>query len=117
MVPLSSTARHGMNFKVAGFGVASVWMNIACSGVAGSRPARERSLSDGDAGCTVKGRRPDPQSHQGPTTVGPYDSASISSSLKSPGTMLIGIGNEPTVLAMMVMSGPGRAGPGLAARA
>src|SRR5437763_9963467 len=44
-----------------------------------------------------------------------YDSASISSSLKSPGTMGIGIGNEPTVLAMMVMSGPGPSGPGLAA--
>src|SRR5205085_12284222 len=100
MVPLSSTARPGMNFKVAGLGVASVWMNIGFSGVAGSRPARERSLSDGDAGCTVKGRSPGvPQSHQAPTTVGHYDSASISSSLKSPGTIVIGIGNEPTVLA------------------
>jgi hypothetical protein len=30
-VPPSSTVRPGRNFKVAGFGVASVWMNIASS--------------------------------------------------------------------------------------
>jgi len=30
-VPPLSTERPGMNFKVAGFGVASVWMNIASS--------------------------------------------------------------------------------------
>jgi hypothetical protein len=29
-VPLSSTVRPGMNFRVAGLGVASVWMNICC---------------------------------------------------------------------------------------
>jgi hypothetical protein len=40
-VPLSSTSRPGMNFSVAGLGVASVWMNIGLSCVAGSRPARE----------------------------------------------------------------------------
>src|SRR3954469_2267102 len=57
IVPLSSTVRPGMNFKVAGLGVASVWMNMAFSGVAGSRPAREGSLADGDAGCTVKGEQ------------------------------------------------------------
>ena len=28
-VPFSSTARPGRNFRVAGFGVASVWMNMA----------------------------------------------------------------------------------------
>jgi hypothetical protein len=28
-VPVSSTVRPGRNFKVAGLGVASVWMNIA----------------------------------------------------------------------------------------
>ena len=27
-VPWSSTGRPGMNFRVAGFGVASVWMNM-----------------------------------------------------------------------------------------
>jgi hypothetical protein len=31
-VPVSSTARPGKNFKVAGFGVASVWMNMGSSG-------------------------------------------------------------------------------------
>jgi TRAP-type C4-dicarboxylate transport system permease large subunit len=30
-----------MNFRVAGLGVASVWMNMVFSGVAGSRPARD----------------------------------------------------------------------------
>src|SRR6266508_653269 len=30
-VPLASTARPGRNFSVAGFGVGSVWMNMACS--------------------------------------------------------------------------------------
>src|ERR1700744_4562297 len=45
MVPLSRTVRPGMNFRVAGLGVASVWINMAFSGVAGSRPARELVLS------------------------------------------------------------------------
>jgi hypothetical protein len=31
-------------------------MNMVFSGVAGSRPARERSLADGDGRCTIKGR-------------------------------------------------------------
>jgi hypothetical protein len=35
MVPPSSTLRPGMNFNVAGFGVASVWMNMVFSGLAG----------------------------------------------------------------------------------
>jgi hypothetical protein len=30
-VPVSSTVRSGRNFMVAGFGVASVWMNILFS--------------------------------------------------------------------------------------
>ena len=42
-VPVSSTVRPGMNFRVAGLGVASVWMNMVFSGVAGSRPARGSS--------------------------------------------------------------------------
>jgi len=40
------------------------------------------------------------------TTI-PYDNASISASLSSPGTMVTGIGNEPTALAIKVTSGPG----------
>src|SRR5690349_5182495 len=40
MVPPSRTTRPGMNLSVAGLGVASVWMNMIFSGVAGSRPAR-----------------------------------------------------------------------------
>jgi TRAP-type C4-dicarboxylate transport system permease large subunit len=47
--------RPGMNFRVAGLGVASVWMNMAFSGVAGSRPARELCLADGYGKGTVKG--------------------------------------------------------------
>jgi hypothetical protein len=31
MAPPSSTRRPGMNFKVAGLGVASVWINIVFS--------------------------------------------------------------------------------------
>src|ERR1043166_1403895 len=66
MVPLSSTVRPGMNFSVAGFGVASVWINMTCSGVAGSRPAREGSSSrwrwqkhgQGPGNCSLLGRRP-----------------------------------------------------------
>jgi hypothetical protein len=54
MVPLSSTTRPGMNFRVAGLGVASVWMNMAFSGVAGSRPARKFPLADGDGKRTIK---------------------------------------------------------------
>jgi hypothetical protein len=34
-VPSSSTALPGMNFKVAGFGVGSVWMNMRASAVRG----------------------------------------------------------------------------------
>ena len=30
-VPAASTSRPGRNFRVAGFGVASVWMNMGCS--------------------------------------------------------------------------------------
>src|SRR5690242_10344075 len=40
MVPPSSTRRPGMNFSVAGLGVASVWMNMAFSGVSSSRLER-----------------------------------------------------------------------------
>src|SRR3981189_2161206 len=39
----------------------------------------------------------------------------MSESLKSPGTMTTGIGNEPVTCAIMVISGPGPSGPGLAA--
>src|SRR5713226_7708119 len=68
-------------------------------------------LADGDGKRTVKGRRPGfPQAGSGD-----YDNPSISSSLKSPDTMVTGIGNEPTVLAMVEMIGPGPSGPGLAA--
>jgi hypothetical protein len=31
MVPVDNTIRPGRNFKVDGFGVASVWMNIGLS--------------------------------------------------------------------------------------
>src|SRR5262249_57221315 len=58
IVPESSTMRPGMNLSVAGLGVASVWMNMVFSGVAGSRPARDVSLADGVARRTIKGRRP-----------------------------------------------------------
>src|SRR5215468_10214187 len=65
IVPLSSTMRPGMNFRVAGLGVASVWMNMVFSGVAGSRPAREVSLADGVARRTIKGcRAAVPAAHQ-----------------------------------------------------
>jgi hypothetical protein len=30
-VPLASTGRPGRNLRVAGLGVGSVWMNMACS--------------------------------------------------------------------------------------
>jgi hypothetical protein len=43
-----------MNFSVAGLGVASVWINMAFSGVAGSRPARGLPLADGDGKRTIK---------------------------------------------------------------
>src|SRR5450432_3085164 len=81
MVPPSSTTRPGMNFRVAGLGVASVWMNMVFSGVAGSRPAHWVPLADGDGGCTIKGRRapmtvvpakagtPTPCPHYWPTVV------------------------------------------------
>src|ERR1700733_4337960 len=96
------------------------------SGVAGSRPARKALLADGDGKRTIKGNRPAvPKPHQGLRdqglrtgglkTLRPQDNASISTSLKSPGTMTTGIGNEPTALAIRVMSGPGPSGPGLAA--
>src|SRR5450756_2783539 len=116
MVPLSSTARPGMNFRVAGLGVASVCMNMAFSGVAGSRPARGYPLADGDGKRTIKGRRAAVREpHQRPTPDLAQDNASISASLKSPDTMVTGIGNEPTALAIRVTSGPGPSGPGLAA--
>jgi hypothetical protein len=54
MVPLSSTVRPGRNFKVAGLGVASVWMNMIFSCVTGSRPARGCPLPDGDPERTIK---------------------------------------------------------------
>src|SRR5579862_3729514 len=96
-----------MNFRVAGLGVASVWMNMVFSGVAGSRPARGYPLADGDGKRTVKGRDSAPD--------GSYDSPSISLSLKSPDMMVTGIGNVPTASAIAAMIGPGPSGPGLAA--
>jgi hypothetical protein len=36
-VPFSITVRAGRNFRVAGFGVCSVWMNMACSATGGRR--------------------------------------------------------------------------------
>jgi hypothetical protein len=45
-----------MNFKVAGLGVASVWMNMIFSGSAGSRPACNADIPDGCGGRTIKGR-------------------------------------------------------------
>src|SRR5215470_10535820 len=67
-------------------------------------------LTDSVAKSTIKGRkgavrRP----HE------PYDNASISASLRSPGTSTTGIGNEPMVLAIAVTSGPGPSAPGFAA--
>src|ERR1700730_15492380 len=47
--------------------------------------------------------------------VGGYANASISASLRSPETIMIGIGNEPTAWAIAVISGAGPLGPGLAA--
>src|SRR6476660_4251811 len=44
-----------------------------------------------------------------------YDRPSISASVSAPEMTTRGIGNEPTVLAMVVMMGPGPSGPGLAA--
>ena len=38
-VPSAITTRPGRNLSVAGFGVASVWMNMGRSSRAGSRPA------------------------------------------------------------------------------
>src|SRR6516165_12598970 len=43
--------------------------------------------------------------------AGLYDNASISLSLRSPGTMMTGIGKEPTALAIALMIGPGPSGP------
>src|ERR1700674_1592406 len=91
-------------------------MNMVFSGVTGSRPAREGLLTDGDGKRTIKGRD---GSHAGRPTSGKHedfhDNASISASLRSPGTMTTGIGNVPTALAIMVMIGPGPSGPALAA--
>src|SRR3982074_3631576 len=92
-------------------------MNMVFSGVAGSRPARGRPLTDGDRKRTIKRRD---SSHACRASVRgdghPHDNASISASLRSPGTMVTGIGNEPTALAIMAMIGPGPSAPGLAAR-
>src|SRR5512134_2104010 len=46
---------------------------------------------------------------------GAYDRPSISASVKAPEMIIRGIGNEPTVLAMADMIGPGPSAPGLAA--
>src|SRR5215470_19498099 len=90
-------------------------MNMAVSGVAGSRPAR---------GFTDNRWRPQKhdQGAQNSVSAAAYgsgepiqDSASTSASLRSPGTITTGIGNEPTVLAIMVTRGPGPSAPGLAA--
>src|ERR1700730_16753225 len=108
------------------------------SGVAGSRPARELCLADGYGKGTVKGpiafsseslpapdagwvrvlvKKTRQNKEKGPDSepVGGYDNASISASLRSPETIMIGIGNEPTAWAIAVISGPGPSGPGLAA--
>src|SRR5262249_51654133 len=46
-VPLVSTGRPGRNLSVAGFGVGSVWMNMACSlGCAGSKVAQDQNAHD-----------------------------------------------------------------------
>src|SRR4026208_2109889 len=39
----------------------------------------------------------------------------MSGSLRSPGTITTGIGNEPATCAIMLINGPGPSGPGLAA--
>src|ERR1700730_16855788 len=106
------------------------------SGVAGSRPARELCLADGYGKGTVKGPRafsseslPAPDAgwvpvrvkktrqnkEKGPDSepVGGYDNASISASLRSPETIMIGIGNEPTAWAIAVISGAGTFRPGI----
>src|SRR5215470_13395182 len=48
-VPLVSTGRPGRNLSVAGFGVGSVWMNMACSLVAQDQNAHDRVILIGGA--------------------------------------------------------------------
>src|SRR6266702_8105639 len=86
-------------------------MNMVFSGVAGSRPARGLSPNRWRRQTHGQGA----QTSISQATSGDYDKPSTSSSLKSPGTIVTGIGNEPTVLAMVEMIGPGHAAPGLAA--
>ena len=88
---VSSTGLPGRNFRVAGFGVASVWMNIAVSLTrSGSRPCRQGLRRSMAARLSLL-----------------QELASISSSLRWPGTIATGIGNVPAVFAILVTSGPG----------
>src|SRR4029079_1460880 len=101
MVPVSSTMRPGMNLSVAGLGVASVWMNMVFSGVAGSRPARGLCFNRWRLAAHGQGdaERDKPSIyalHQSLRRQPGYDNPSISASVSAPGTITSGIGNAPT---------------------
>src|SRR3954468_3122078 len=119
MVPLSSTLRPGRNFRVAGLGVASVWMNMGFlrrrrfKAGAWVTLSRWRQPTHDQGGNSPYARRPGPIIPVNRLFSVTYDSASISASLSPPETMVTGIGNEPAASAIWVTNGPGPSGPGL----